>query len=69
MVNRNHPKLNEIFNRAETLKKIGEYSKAVDAYEKITVMYPEDYRGWLNLIPFTVGEKRISKYSKCRKIM
>lgn len=68
MVNRNNPKLNEIFNRAETLKKIGEYSKAVDVYEKITAMYPEDYRGWLNLIPFTVGEKRIRNIQNVEKL-
>lgn len=60
--------LKRLFERAETLKAIGEYSKAVGVYQKITEMYPEDYRGWLNLIPFTGGEKRIKNIQIVEKL-
>lgn len=60
--------LKRLFKRAETLKGIGEYNKAGDVYRKITEMYPEDYRGWLNLIPFTGGEKRIRNIKIVEKL-
>lgn len=42
--------LERLLQKAEFFQKIGEQQEARNLYEKITHEYPEDYRGWLNLV-------------------
>lgn len=48
-INKNE-NLERMLQKAAFFQKIGEQQKAREIYEKVTDEYPEDYRGWLNLV-------------------
>lgn len=57
----NTQSLERLLHNAETYMRLCDYRTALDVYQNITKLYPEDYRGWWGLIRANTGDFTIKK--------
>ena len=46
----NNQSLDRLLQNAETYMRLGNYTEAIEVYNKIIKLYPEDYRGWWGMM-------------------
>lgn len=50
IVYENNQSLDRLLQNGETYMKLGNYKEAIEVYNKITKLYPEDHRGWWGMM-------------------
>ena len=61
----NSQSLQRLLQNAETYIQLGNYEDAQKVYQKITELYPEDYRGWMGRVRAVTHDFSGSECGKC----
>lgn len=61
----NSQSLQRLLQNAETYIRLGNFEDAQKVYQKITELYPEDYRGWMGRVRATTHDFSENECEKC----